>query len=242
MDLRKYITASKKGPVLHVNEDVCLYDLKHLLFLVLDGMGGSGVGDIAAEKTAISIKDHYLKFSKDPDTTMPFYFNNLYNLELNSLINCLHFSHKDLFKENLSKDSSTRAAVTGQFASQAGDKLNIVSIGSGFCYLIRDRTIHCIYKNDLCLNSIRSSDKMSYVPMSPLGMNFDLLYFVKEFEILQGDRFVLGTDGAFSHLSDAEVLNWLSKKDLSMDKLEEVLELNNTKGNQDNQSVIILEY
>ncbi len=242
MDLRKYITVSRKGPVLHVNEDLCLYDLKHLLFLVLDGMGGSGIGDIAVEKTAMSIKDHYLKFSKDPEATMPFYFNNLYNLELNSLINCLHFSHKDLFKENLSKDNFARAAVTGQFASQAGSKLNIVSVGSGFTYLIRNNVIHSVYKNDLCLNSIRQDDQMSYIPMSPVGMNFDLLYFVKEFEIHKGDRFIMGTDGAFSHLSDSEILNWLSKKELTQEHLEEVLDLNNTKGNQDNQSVIILEY
>jgi len=242
MDLRKYITTSEKGPTLHVNEDFCFYDLKHLLFLVLDGMGGSGIGDIAAEKTAMRIKEHYLKFSKDPDATMPFYFNNLYNLELNSLINCLHFSHKDLFKENLSKEEFMRAAVTGQFACQAEGKLNLVSVGSGFTFLIRENTIHSIYKNDLCVNSIRTSTNMTYIPMSPVGMNFDLIYFVKEFEIQKGDRFILGTDGAFSHLSDAEILNWLNKKELTKENLIEVLELNNAKGNQDNQSVIVLEY
>ena len=38
-------SVSDKGPVLNVNEDDCVTDIKNSLFGVIDGHGGSGIGD-----------------------------------------------------------------------------------------------------------------------------------------------------------------------------------------------------
>ena len=46
MNLKTFSAESSPGPFLQVNEDAYDFDLINEVFLLLDGFGGSGVGDV----------------------------------------------------------------------------------------------------------------------------------------------------------------------------------------------------
>lgn len=246
MDIKKYYGKTSQGPYLNINEDSCECDLENSLFLVLDGLGGSGIGDKAANLIKEQLKSFYIKTTEDIDSTMPFFFNFHYNLEMNALVNSLICSHRLLLKENDEKPFGLKGGVTGVFACQSENIMNFINVGNGFCYLLRGDSIFRIFENEQSFRLL--GDVNSYfsqkIPYSVLGMYYHLDYVVKEVKIQKGDQFLLGTDGALDRLSQEEVQGILLKKaeEGLQERVEQVLSLNNKKGNKDNQSIIMLNY
>ena len=50
IQLKEYVALSSQGPFLQINEDMVDVDLSNNLFMLLDGFGGSGVGDKGSQK------------------------------------------------------------------------------------------------------------------------------------------------------------------------------------------------
>ena len=75
ISLKSYSAFSEQGPYLQVNEDAVEVDLINHLFLLLDGFGGSSVGDKAVQFVKDTVKKFYTKVGGDPDSTLPFYQN-----------------------------------------------------------------------------------------------------------------------------------------------------------------------
>lgn len=103
MRLKSFSAHSDQGPYLQINEDSYDFDLDNNLYMILDGFGGVGVGDIAISSLKENIKKFYTQVSEDPDATLPFFFSPKYLLEGNALINSILYSHNLLVKENMKK-------------------------------------------------------------------------------------------------------------------------------------------
>ncbi len=241
MDLKRYSYYSDKGPLLNSNEDLCFMNLEQMLFFVLDGIGGSGIGDKASELVSREVSEHYLRLSDDPDATMSFFYNPLYNLELNSLMNSLHSAHNSLFRKNHEVHKHSQGAVSGVFVSQAESSLNTVSVGAGSVYLFRENELFSIYKNNLCLADFSKNLKGRSIPSSPLGLYKDISFYIKEIKIEPGDLFLLFSDGAVDSLSLDELQGLIINS--NFEQLAQIIcEMSNKKDNKDNQSVILLQY
>ena len=104
MNLKTFSAESSPGPFLQVNEDAYDFDLINEVFLLLDGFGGSGVGDVCVTNLKQNIKSFYTKFCADPDATMPFFYSPKYLLEGNAIVNSLLHAHDQLYKDNLKKE------------------------------------------------------------------------------------------------------------------------------------------
>ena len=80
-------------------------------------------------------------------------------------------------------------------------------------------------------------------PMSGLGLFDDIHLNTKELKILNDDIILLLTDGAYSRIKIKEIKYILDKNDLSFsDKIVEIFNLVNSRGNLDNQSAILLKF
>ncbi len=240
MDLKQYFHLSDKGPLLNVNQDRCFFDLEQLIFGVLDGCGGSGIGDVAALEIEKKVIEHYSSFSADPDATMSFFYNSRYKLELNALVNSLHFSHNYLFKKNEDLPLGHRASCSGVLAVQSENSLNFLSVGAGNSFLIREKELFSIYESNLCIG-ISSLNSNEFIPENSIGMYAKLDYLLKEVIISAGDTFILSSDGLiFKNNSEdliEKILNISSNSEIN-----QFFEYSNLKGNKDNQSAIILRY
>ena len=207
MNLKSFSAESSPGPFLQTNEDAYDFDLPNELFMVLDGFGGAGIGDIAVGKLKENVKKFYTKFAADPDSTMPFYFSPKYLLEGNALINSLLFAHNELFKENIKKEYAKRAGASGVFVAKSESIASVVSVGSCATFLYRQGKMERVLIEDSFhfLSGSSSASHLKTMPLSGFGLFPDLYYQVKEIRLQEGDKLVVMSDGVFGRLGPDEI-------------------------------------
>lgn len=245
IELKSYGLNSHQGPHLNLNEDLVEVDLVNNLYMIIDGFGGSNIGDKAAAMIQDSLKRSFTQIANDPDSTLPFFFSHKFLIEGNALINALYKAHQVVTKENENKAISNRGGGSVLAAAMAENILTLVSSGSCGAYLYRNGHLSC----EILPDSLKSLSRIRYnsyhhnVPMSGIGLFEDLHYQVKELKISEGDIVILLTDGVYARLLESEI------KDSIEDNLESEVEiinvlfkLANGRGNLDNQSALILHF
>ncbi|MCB9095001.1 MAG: hypothetical protein H6621_08045 [Halobacteriovoraceae bacterium] len=247
LEIKRYYAKTSQGPYLNVNEDTCDCDLEKSLFMLLDGFGGAGIGDKTVNFIKEQLKSFYFKTTEDLDATMPFYFNFHYGLELNALINSLICSHRLLLKENEEKPLNQKGGASGLFACQSDDLINVVSIGNGSAFLFRGGELLRIFDREQCFDSLtikKPGPFTSNIPNSTIGMYYHLDYFVKEVRLIEGDLLMMATDGAVNRLGNADLTRIIgsSSNNSLMNIASQVFSENNSLGNKDNQSIILMEF
>lgn len=245
MDLKSFASQSAPGPFLKINEDACEFDFTSKLYMIFDGFGGSGIGDIAVTNLKKNLKNFFLNLNRDPNSTLPFFYSPKYLLEANVLINAMLYSHDLLLKENYKKDLSKRAGASSILMTQSEEILTVISVGNCCVYLERAGELNKILVEDnyYYLGDDSHDAHLRLMPMSGFGLFPDLYYQVKEVRINSGDKIIAMTDGAYGHLGQNEILNTINSNSLDLDeKINKIFELSNKRGNLDNQSVMILEF
>jgi len=243
--LKSYSAKTNQGPFLQVNEDDFDVDLVNKMFLLFDGFGGSGIGDKAVQSLKSSIKTFYTKFGDDPDATMPFFYSHKYNLEGNALINCLHNAQKLLVNENQAKEISQRGGASAIAAVLAESLLIMASTGNCLSYLFRKGQLEVINRPDSLeyLSGEKFNSYLQTTPMSGFGLFEDLHLSVKELRPIEGDLIIFMTDGVYSRINNEELKYIIEKSELYLpEKIDEIFELANSRGNLDNQSMVFLQF
>ncbi|MCO4792890.1 MAG: protein phosphatase 2C domain-containing protein [Bacteriovoracaceae bacterium] len=242
--LKSYSARTDSGPYLQVNEDDHDIDLVNNLFLLFDGFGGTNIGDKAVELVKETVKKFYTKIGGDPDSTLPFYFSHKYLIEGNALINALHLAHSLLKKENSEKEMSNRGGASGICAALAENILTFASTGNCLCYRYRRGHIEVVVQPD----SLRTISKDNYdpqfhsAPMSGFGLFDDLHLQISEYRVLPEDLFILMSDGVYSRVEPKEICYTIEKSLPQSEKIDELFNLANSRGNLDNQSTIFLQF
>lgn len=234
-----------QGPHLNLNEDLVEADLVNNLFMLIDGFGGSNIGDRAAMMIKDTLKRSYTKISVDPDATLPFFYSHKYLIEGNALINAFYNAHQNVTKENETKSLDNRGGGSVIAAAIAENILTMVSTGNCVAYLYRKGHLSL----EVLPDSLSSLSRDSYqshlhsVPMSGIGLFEDLHYTVRELKVSEGDVVIMLTDGAYSRLSMDEIKYTVEKNlESELDAIKELFKLSNDRGNLDNQSAIILQF
>lgn len=242
MNLQSISAASDKGPFLEINEDYYLHDLSADLYMVLDGFGGSGIGDWASQQVAKDIEGAYGTFAGDPDSTMPFFYSARYLLEGNSLINAVHRAHKNLLEYNIARSLDERAGVCGIFLAKSEHIMSLINIGNCRAYLYRNRQLIKIFQDDSYM-WVAQNPSFNNFPMNALGLYENLYFEVREIRLEANDQFLLLSDGVYHHLTDALLQDALLRPDLSnKEKIEHLFSDSNSHGNIDNQTAMILSF
>ena len=245
IELKSYGMQSHQGPHLNLNEDLVEADLINNLFLLIDGFGGSNVGDRAAMMIRDNLKRSYTKISEDPEATLPFFYSHKYLIEGNTLINAFFTAHQRMNKDNESKNLDNRGGGSVIAASFAENIVTLVSTGNCVAYLYRKGHL----SQEVLPDSLASLSRDSYkshlhsVPMSGIGLFEDLHYSVRELKVSDGDLVILMTDGAYSRLTTDEIRYTVEKNmENELEASKEIFRLSNDRGNLDNQSAILLQF
>ncbi len=245
MELKKYFSYTNAGPFHEVNEDAVGVDLKSKIYYLLDGFGGQGVGDRACELVIENFLRFYTKTSRDPDSTMPFFYSPKYLLEGNALVNALRLAHKELIEKNQKKEMGQRGGVAGIFAVESENILSYAYVGNCQAYLYRRGNLRPLNLPDV-LSNVAQDDFNSHLysaPMSAFGLFDELHLQVSEVKIMDEDCLIFLSDGVYSYLSPEEIIHVLGDKSKNYQELgKQLITLANSRGNQDNQSLLILEY
>jgi serine/threonine protein phosphatase PrpC len=233
IELKSYTLETHQGPHLNLNEDAIDIDLGLQLFTVIDGFGGSNIGDHAALATKDYIKRFFGKVSRDPDSTLPFYFSQKYTLETNALINAFRGAHEQIYKDNQARAIGNRGGASVISLSLSDNLASLVTTGNCQALCFRNGRI-------LPLNM---PDSFAGAPMSGVGLFEDFHFQVNEFKILPNDTVLLLTDGAYLHCDQAEIQDLLNKNLANENAIiKEIFKSSNDRGNLDNQTVMILRF
>ena len=242
--INSYYANTESGPSLELNEDSLLVDVSNGLFGLIDGYGGSGIGDHVAEMIKETVSESYGVLSIDEDATMPLYFNANYSVETNALINSIHLAHSKVKEYNRNKETSSRGGASLLACTIGDNRLQFVGTGSCLALHFRNGAVKIgYYPHANSEISITGGNCSGSYPLSGIGLFDELDFFVQEVKVIPGDRCFLFSSGSYApfNLTELSVLlnefgadPELFKKELSM--------LAESRGFCGNQSIVCLEF
>ncbi len=245
LKLKSYAAKTHQGPYLEINEDDIDIDLHNKLFLILDGFGGSNVGDKAVSLIKSTLKKFYTKIGGDPDSTLPFFYSHKYLIEGNALINSMHYAHDLMKRENQPKAMNEKGGASAIAAAMAENIITLSSTGNCLAYLYRKGKLETVLVPDSLrpLAGDEFTNHFQTSPVSGFGLFEDLHLQTREIRLQDDDLLVMMTDGAYSRLKRKEIKFIIDKPELSdEEKIEEIFKNSNSRGNLDNQSTIFLRF
>ena len=245
MRLKEYVALASPGPFLQVNEDIVEVDLVNNLFLLLDGFGGSGIGDIAVNKIRQDIKGFYSRADGDADATLPFSFSHKYLVEGNILVNSVCYAHERIKRDNSGKEMAQRAGAGGIVGAMADHLITFLCTGNAIAYLYRKGRLSPVCRPDNLEGVSAPSSERHFCtsPASGFGL-FDKIHFeTSEIRVQADDLFVIFSDGIYSRISGDELEDILKKNSTGHGKtVEKLMALADSRGNMDNQSAVFLQF
>ncbi len=245
MMLKEYAVKTHQGPYFQINEDTVHLDFANGLFLLLDGLGGSGVGDTAVLKIKTDISDFFLSVGGDQDSTFPFYYNYRYLLEGNALVNGIYFAHNNLWQLNTTRSISQRAASSIAALSESKNIVTMVTSGNVKVFLMRSQKMSFLMGKDTLsfLGNDEGGKEFRTLPTAGIGLFEKLEFDIHELKIIEGDQIILISDGCYGRLDQRELEFKLTEKRFSLsEKIDNIFSMSNQRGNLDNQSLMILQY
>lgn len=227
MGLIRYTTLSECG-ARRDNEDYCQVvanpDEWRYLFVVCDGMGGHAMGEVASQVICTTICDYWKSASADSDVEM-------------------------VLKESFVKASEALDAkadvlnhvemgTTMVLAAIVGNKLIVAHCGDSRCYLLRPN-IGVVYqtKDHVCNSIFGDFIDKSFFSYHACKAETE----VKTFELQQGDRIFLCTDGVSSYC-DPSILKERVMDEKTPEDVADVVQFLCEKFSKDNYTGILIYY
>ena len=226
---------SDVGLVRENNEDSGFIGKNFLL--VADGMGGHAAGELASSTAVSVVAQLESSLDKIPDID-----KKLFNIP--SVIS------KEL-KNTISKDSTRSGMGTTLTTVVLHDNsLRVVHVGDSRAYLIRDKQIKAITKdqtyiqslidnNEITLEEAKTHPQRSLLLQAIDGLT-EATAFIDSVEVIAGDKLVLCSDGLTNVVSDQEILQIVNQFEY-VGAVSALIEKSLENGGPDNITVIVAE-
>ena len=229
------------------NEDSFTFDLERGFFLVADGMGGHGNGEIASSLTIEAASD-YLRQSEENGSIEAAGGASATSRTLRSAIEAGH--------ERVVRAVSEDEGLTGMGTTVVGlmvgpQSVSVAHVGDSRAYLLRDEKLYLVTEDHTWVNEqVRAgylsqdqarSHPLKSVVTRAVGGEHDVDVDVQEIEVAPGDRFLLCSDGLTTMLSDEEIHSHLAAEESLEDRCAALVHHANTRGGVDNITVILLD-
>lgn len=210
---------------------------KGMFFLVVDGMGGSAGGDLAA-KTVIHRTEAFLK--DHPDTPP--------EEVLQGALESANSSCRKIIENNPDLNGMGAVATLCYLQEKT---LYIIHIGDTRLYLLRDGILKCITEDQTLVNELFKSGainqkeaqnhKQRNLVSQAIGPIESLKPFSYQIQLEQGDRILVCSDGLHGFVPEEEITDILDKNSPLFDITQNLIQKANDKGGYDNITTIVLE-
>jgi len=231
------------------NEDALLLLPKLGIYVVADGVGGQNSGEVASRKAVAGI-ENFIKSNplSGADSLEGKYRSNWLK---SYFFRCLEKINSEIRKEAMSDPVMERMATTLVLCYLDMESVYVVNIGDSRAYILRDGemtqlTVDHTYVNKLIKAGTLSKNEARLHPQKniitkALGSTKHSDPDFYRFDLHEGDRLLLCTDGLHGEITDDEIAVILKKnKDLNS-ICELLVEAANKKGGHDNITVICID-
>lgn len=241
----KTVFLSDRGKVRLHNED-CAGVFRNLdgdiLAIVADGMGGHRAGDVASSMTIQLFYD---------------YWKQTYNMDTPKKMESWLRSHVDIINERLYKYAESHAECQGMGTTIVAalctkQFVTIGHIGDSRCYILSEDEFSLVTEDHSLVNElvrhgeITKEDAESHpkknVLLRALGTEQTVNLDVKTLVLEQGDHMLLCSDGLSNKVSHEQLKHILQADGEIEKKGEQLIQLANDGGGEDNITLVIIHY
>jgi serine/threonine protein phosphatase PrpC len=217
---------------------------KGAVLLVADGMGGTNAGEVASDLAQQSVKRQFNALESIPSTDKDI---------LSWLKKVILQAHEEIIAYQSSHLETAGMGTTLTVIWAFPQKSYVAWCGDSRLYIFRDTVSltpvtddhsyvwEMVRVGELTPEEARLHPESNIITQSLGTPNYPPTPDAKMFELQQGDRLLLCSDGLNSMLSDAQISSILSQEQGTMNTCKRLVEEANKAGGKDNITVIVLD-
>jgi serine/threonine protein phosphatase PrpC len=232
------------------NEDSYLVEDDARLFVVADGMGGHAAGEIASRIAVDSIQE-FILHTKEDEGTWPHAYDERYKRSTNRLMAAVKLANSRVL-EAMRKDARLRGMGTTVVACLAdGGTMSVAHVGDARVYLIRGSQLSRLTSDHswvfeqvqagLLTEAEAEKHPLRNVITRALGGALSVVPDASEVECEAGDIFLLCSDGLTGMISEAQILELVTKDGADLaGACQDLVDAANERGGLDNITAILV--
>lgn len=228
--------ATDKGRRRRINEDAFLDAPGKGLWVVADGMGGHHAGDVASQSIIKKLEQFSAGDSLDK--------------VVDTLEGQLLQVNRELVEQSATNHTRTMGSTAVVFAVFQNKGIMLWA-GDSRLYRLREGRLRQLTEDHSLVQEMINSGQLtpaeaenhpsSNVITRAIGVNEALYIDVEYFDIQQGDRILLCSDGLYREISEADLLSLLAIEDLEQCN-NELIEAALTAGGRDNITSVLVQF
>jgi protein phosphatase len=232
------------------NEDSLCADPTLGLFVVCDGLGGHNSGEIASALAVQVIQQHLREASKNRALPILGPMNPELAPQTNRLASAVRLANQVVHGAGLSEPNLFGMATTVVCALINGPLLSVAHAGDSRLYLVRGATIRALtVDHSLVAEQVRQgilteeqAERSVHrnIVTRALGARETLEVDLNETELVTGDCLLLCSDGLTRGVSAPEILRVLKEEQNPEVACDQLIDLANAAGGEDNTTVIVV--
>jgi len=215
------------------------------LFMVADGMGGEASGEVASQLAVVTVPKRLYDNLKSLGTASEANFVIL-------LREAIEYANQIIFQKAQANPGCRGMGTTTTAAALFGQYLFVGQVGDSRAYLIRQKKITQLTRDQTFLNYLRDigaelpadpeKDSRKSILTQAVGTSETLDVKVTYVRVYQGDRIMMCSDGLYNMVPEPDLLAAFNREDGLPDKCKALIENANAHGGTDNITLIVAEF
>jgi protein phosphatase len=224
------------------NEDVVLVREDLGLFVVADGAGGHNAGEVASALAARSMEYYFGEFNR---LGMP---NGARRLS-----SAVHKANRDVVEiaKTSPKHRGMGTTVVASCFSPRSGLMHVAHVGDSRCYRMRDGDLELLTQDHSLLTDVLEQrpelddEVLSRLPKNivtrAIGLDGQLRVSIRSFAVVEGDRYLLCSDGLSGPVPAAELAEALAVAETPGQIADRLIARANERGGPDNIAALIID-
>lgn len=233
------------------NEDSYLVQEDLNLFMVADGMGGHLAGEVAS-KLAVDVICENIRKAKENERSIQFgKYDGMLSKQANQLMSSIRMANLVIRQASRSREEYKGMGTTVAAAYVLDRTVIIAHVGDSRVYRIRDHSIEQLSEDHSVINQqikmgLITKEEAANSPMKgiiteALGATDTVLVDVDEAEVLEGDYYLLCSDGLTDLVDENEMLEAVLRQPEDLWQVcEELVSMANERAGHDNITVVLV--
>lgn len=234
------------------NEDVVLVREDLGLFVVADGAGGHNAGEVASALAARSMENYFGATVRATHELPEFNRLGMPN-GARRLSSAVHKANRDVVEiaRTSPKHRGMGTTVVACCFSPRSGLMHVAHVGDSRCYRMRDGDFELLTQDHSLLTDVieqrpdLDDDVLARLPKNivtrAIGLDGQLRVSIRSFSVVEGDRYLLCSDGLSGPVPAQELAAALSSDDAPAIVADRLIDLANQQGGPDNIAALIID-
>jgi protein phosphatase len=241
---------SHVGRVRHNNEDAFRVEPSLNLYVLSDGMGGAGHGEVASAEAVAAVVKHCFESQRNPSRAFPGGARPDLSDRTNHLVSAVVLANRNIFDAASANPILDGMGATIVAVWLHGELMSLVHVGDSRAYLLRTGTLQQLtYDHSLVAEQVRlgiltaqegSLSTEQSVLTRAVGAERDVEVEADEQVMIAGDTLLLCSDGLTRMVSDYQITTTLKNSRRAQTAADQLVALANQNGGEDNVTVIVV--